>query len=46
MGDPHVVTFGRLSRRAEEAGLRFERRLGGPLGSFARFGVAARRREP
>lgn len=35
--DPHVVTFGMLRRRAEAAGLRFERRLGGKLGFFARF---------
>jgi len=37
LGDPHVVTFRRLCSRAEEAGLRFEQRLGGPLGYFARF---------
>jgi ubiquinone/menaquinone biosynthesis C-methylase UbiE len=35
--DPHVVTFGMLRRRAEAAGLVFERRLGGRLGYFARF---------
>lgn len=40
MGDPHVVTLGRLKARAEEAGLRYERRLGGPLGYFARFAPA------
>lgn len=38
-GDPHMVTFGSLSRRAEAAGLAFERRLGGPLGYFARFSL-------
>ena len=37
MGDPHVVTHGRLVDRAHAAGLRHERRLGGPLGYFARF---------
>ena len=36
-GDPHLVTFGKLGQRCEQAGLRFERRLGGPLGYFARF---------
>jgi SAM-dependent methyltransferase len=40
LGDPHVVTFGKLRERAESAGLRFERRLGGPLGYFARFAAA------
>lgn len=35
--DPHVVTFGTLRRHAEAAGLRFEQRLGGRLGYFARF---------
>lgn len=40
LGDPHVVTFGRLRERAQAAGLRFERRLGGPLGYFARFSPA------
>jgi ubiquinone/menaquinone biosynthesis C-methylase UbiE len=38
-GDPHMVTFGALRARAEAAGLRFEQRLGGRLGYFARFGV-------
>jgi ubiquinone/menaquinone biosynthesis C-methylase UbiE len=38
-GDPHMVTFGALRTRAEAAGLRFEQRLGGRLGYFARFGV-------
>jgi ubiquinone/menaquinone biosynthesis C-methylase UbiE len=37
MGDPHVVTFGKLTERAREAGLRLERRVGGALGYFARF---------
>jgi ubiquinone/menaquinone biosynthesis C-methylase UbiE len=36
-GDPHMVTFGALRRRAESAGFVFEERLGGPLGFFARF---------
>jgi ubiquinone/menaquinone biosynthesis C-methylase UbiE len=36
-GDPHMVTFGSLRARAEEAGLRFEQRLGGRLAYFARF---------
>lgn len=35
--DFHMVPFGALKARAEEAGLRFERRLGGPLGYFASF---------
>jgi ubiquinone/menaquinone biosynthesis C-methylase UbiE len=38
MGDPHIVMFGRLREQAEAAGLRFDRRLGGVLGYFARFG--------
>jgi ubiquinone/menaquinone biosynthesis C-methylase UbiE len=36
-GDPHMVTEGALRERAEAAGLRFERRVGGKLGFFARF---------
>lgn len=36
-GDPHMVTEGALRQRAEAAGLRFERRVGGKLGFFARF---------
>jgi ubiquinone/menaquinone biosynthesis C-methylase UbiE len=36
-GDPHMVTLGSLRRRAEAAGLRFERRVGPKLGYFARF---------
>ena len=35
--DPHMVTFESLRSRAEEAGLHFERRLGGKLGYFASF---------
>lgn len=34
-GDPHVVPAGRLRRRAEQAGLRWERRVGPALGFFA-----------
>jgi len=34
-GDPHVVPARRLRERAEQAGLRFERRIGPPLGFFA-----------
>ena len=37
LGDPHMVTFGSLRKRAEAAGLRFAGRAGGPLGYFARF---------
>ncbi len=39
--DPHMVTFASLRRRAEEAGLGFERRLGGWLGYVARFRTPA-----
>lgn len=35
--DPHVVTFGELRRRADAAGLVFERRFGSRFGYFARF---------
>jgi SAM-dependent methyltransferase len=35
--DPHFVSAGALRRRAEAAGLSFERRLGPPLWFFARF---------
>jgi ubiquinone/menaquinone biosynthesis C-methylase UbiE len=35
--DPHYVTLGSLRARADAAGLRFERRVGGRLGYFARF---------
>ena len=37
--DFHMVPFGALRERAEEASLSFERRLGGPLGYFASFRV-------
>jgi ubiquinone/menaquinone biosynthesis C-methylase UbiE len=37
LGDPHWVSPGALTRRAEAAGLRFERRSGTPLGYFARY---------
>jgi SAM-dependent methyltransferase len=36
-GDPHWVSPDRLRRRAEAAGLTFNRRSGTPLGYFARF---------
>jgi ubiquinone/menaquinone biosynthesis C-methylase UbiE len=36
-GDPHMVTLRRVRERGEAAGLRFERRVGGPLGYFARL---------
>jgi SAM-dependent methyltransferase len=36
-GDPHMVPFGSLRRRAEESGFVLERRSGGPLAYFARF---------
>jgi len=39
-GDPHWVAPGKLRTRAERAGLRFESRLGSPLGYFARFAPA------
>ena len=39
-GDPHWVSPRALRRRGEAAGLRFERRLGSPLGYFARFSRA------
>jgi ubiquinone/menaquinone biosynthesis C-methylase UbiE len=35
-GDPHMVTHARLAERAEAAGLRVERKLGGPLWHFTR----------
>ena len=38
-GDPHWVSPRALRERAECAGLRFERRLGTPLGYFARLAV-------
>ncbi len=35
--DFHMVPFPALRGRAEAAGFRFERRLGGPLDYYARF---------
>jgi ubiquinone/menaquinone biosynthesis C-methylase UbiE len=35
--DPHMVPFGTLRSRAEATGFGFERRIGGPLGYYARF---------
>jgi ubiquinone/menaquinone biosynthesis C-methylase UbiE len=40
-GDPHMVTFASLRDRAWRAGLRVERRVGGPLGYFALLRVEA-----
>jgi ubiquinone/menaquinone biosynthesis C-methylase UbiE len=37
LGDPHWVSPRRLGERASAAGLRFERRVGSPVGYFARF---------
>jgi SAM-dependent methyltransferase len=37
-GDPHWVSPGAVRRRAEAAGLTFERRSGSPMGYFARAG--------
>jgi ubiquinone/menaquinone biosynthesis C-methylase UbiE len=39
--DPHYVTFSSLCERAERAGLKLDRRVGGPLAYFARFAVPA-----
>lgn len=39
-GDPHWVSPSKLRARAGRAGLRFEHRLGSPLGYFARFAPA------
>jgi ubiquinone/menaquinone biosynthesis C-methylase UbiE len=36
-GDPHMVTHSALAERAETAGLRVERKLGGPLWHFTRL---------
>ena len=36
-GDPHMVTRGALRRRAEAAGLRVDRRMGGPLWHYTRL---------
>ena len=41
--DPHMIPFGALRERAERAGLRFERRLGGRFGYFAGFRVPGRK---
>jgi SAM-dependent methyltransferase len=41
LGDPHWVSPRRLRERAAVAGLRFERRLGSPIGYFARFAPPA-----
>jgi ubiquinone/menaquinone biosynthesis C-methylase UbiE len=38
--DPHVVPLGRLRERAAAAGMTFERRVGNPVGFFARFAPA------
>jgi ubiquinone/menaquinone biosynthesis C-methylase UbiE len=40
--DPHMVTFGSLRAGEEEAGLRFEHRLGGKLAYFAGFHISTR----
>ncbi len=40
LGDPHWVSPKSLRRRAQNAGLSFERQEGGPLGYFARFSPA------
>jgi len=42
IGDPHWVAPGALRRRAEAAGLWFERRIGSPLGYFAVLRTAGR----
>ena len=36
-GDPHVVTHGSLTAKAEAAGLRVDRKLGGALWHFTRL---------
>jgi len=41
-GDPHMVTHGALASRAEAAGLRVERKLGGALWHFTRLAVDER----
>jgi ubiquinone/menaquinone biosynthesis C-methylase UbiE len=38
-GDPHMVTFGSLRRRAEATGLTVDRKLGGRLWHFTRLQV-------
>ncbi len=40
LGDPHWVSPKSLRRRAQSAGLRFQRQHGGPMGYFARFDIA------
>jgi ubiquinone/menaquinone biosynthesis C-methylase UbiE len=40
LGDPHWVSPAKLRTRAHASGLRFERRLGSPVGYFARFARA------
>jgi SAM-dependent methyltransferase len=45
-GDPHWVSPRRLRRRAEAAGLTFDRRSGTPLGYFERISPTARHQEP
>jgi ubiquinone/menaquinone biosynthesis C-methylase UbiE len=42
MADPHWVSPKALSSRAAAAGLRFERRVGSPLGYFARLSAPER----
>jgi hypothetical protein len=37
--DPHIVMPKALRRRAEAAGMTFDRRAGNALGYFARFAV-------
>ena len=41
LGDPHVVTFGRLRRLAQQTGLQIIGRRGGALGYFAVLGRSA-----
>jgi ubiquinone/menaquinone biosynthesis C-methylase UbiE len=36
-GDPHMVTHSQLAERAHDAGLRVDRKLGGPLWHFTRL---------
>jgi ubiquinone/menaquinone biosynthesis C-methylase UbiE len=46
LGDPHMVTFGALGRRASAAGLEVERRIGPRVGYFARLRVGSADRSP
>jgi ubiquinone/menaquinone biosynthesis C-methylase UbiE len=39
-GDPHMVRLGALRERAQRSGLRFQRRVGPPIGFFARLAPA------